>query len=176
MVYGKNHPLSVRVGGITLSTQRRFRLFADTRIQGGLCLRVVFYWVLCQVSLVTVMLFGAALSGVVGSHGGLGNIWQIIGPAVVVSLLVLPIAMFDMLVYSNKFAGPLLRFRRNFGELARGEEVRQIHFRPGDLLNDLSENYNTLVELKNAAEQPIAGDESDEPVAERRDEESAVLC
>jgi signal transduction histidine kinase len=127
------------------------------------------------------MLFGAALSGVVGSSGGLGNIWQIIGPAVVVSLLVLPIAMFDMLVYSNKFAGPLLRFRRNFGELARGEEVRQIHFRPGDLLNDLSENYNTLVALKDAAEQPSDGDNSAETAttaadAELQEEESAVLC
>lgn len=129
-----------------MTSQRRFRLFADTKIQGGLCIRIIFYWVLCQVAFTTVVLFGAALSSVVGTQGDAASTWLLVGPALAVSTLLLPVAMFDMLVYSNKFAGPLLRFRRNFHQLATGQEVRPLHFRDGDLLCDLSRDFNLIRE------------------------------
>ncbi|MGI9518587.1 MAG: hypothetical protein ACR2NP_16140 [Pirellulaceae bacterium] len=129
---------------------QRKRVFADWKIQGGLCLRVSAYWLTCQAMLVLTA-FAINLLG-----GGNGEIlWSYLLPACVSSLLVLPIALLDLLVFSNRFAGPWHRFRRNFDQLADGQAVHPLHFRPKDFCHDLSDNFNRLREqLASADHEP----------------------
>ncbi len=120
---------------------RRKRVFADWKIQGGLCLRVTFYWLTCQAMLV---LTAFALD-VLGGGTGV-SLWSYLLPACVASLLVLPIALLDLLIFSNRFAGPWYRFRKQFDRMADGQAVERLQFRSGDWSQDLSANFNCIRE------------------------------
>ena len=61
------------------------------------------------------------------------------GPVVIVSLLLLPLVIFDMIRFSNRFVGPLLRLRRSMRQLARGQRVEPLKFRSNDLWQDLAD-------------------------------------
>lgn len=123
---------------------KRRRVFADSQIQGGLCLRLVLYWVACQA--VTL----AAMFGLAGlNNEGFQAVAGLMVPAFVAGLLVLPLALFDLVIFSNKFAGPIRNFRRRFQRLADGEAVEPLQFRPGDFLCDLRDNYNKIQQKMN---------------------------
>jgi len=79
-----------------------------------------------------------------GPTGNSASIGRFIVPALVVSSLVLPIALLDILMFSNKFAGPILNFRRRFKELVDNGTCEDVRFRPGDYYRDLSDNFNKL--------------------------------
>ena len=73
-----------------------------------------------------------------------GSPWRFIVPAIVASCVLLPIVLLDMMRFSNRFAGPLLRFRKSLQKLADGEDVSELHFRPTDYLKDLSSHFNAI--------------------------------
>ena len=126
-----------------MSTKRkhkRWRLFADARVQGQLCFRVVIYWLVCQFTTVGAMIAFASL----GKQVSPNMIWSFVGPAFFASLMILPFALLDAIGFSNRFAGPILNFRRRFADLVNGKPTSEINFRPGDYYEDLAENYNLL--------------------------------
>ena len=49
--------------------ERRRRVFADLKIQGGLCLRVAIYWVVCQLAVIGTIAAFAALESPEASNG-----------------------------------------------------------------------------------------------------------
>ena len=102
-------------------------MIADPKLQGILCLRVAIYWFFCQVTI-----FGAlfGLAFLEGSAGG--AIKRLIVPALITSVMVLPVALFDMVVFSNRFVGPVYNFRQKLSKFANGGVVEKLRFRPGD--------------------------------------------
>ena len=64
---------------------------------------------------------------------------------VAVTLLV-PIIAYDVLVISNRFAGPLYRMRRSLRALGAGESVDPIHFRDHDFLQELAVEFNAVAD------------------------------
>ncbi|MDG1874775.1 MAG: hypothetical protein P8J27_12750 [Mariniblastus sp.] len=120
--------------------QRRYRLLADWKLQSGFCLRVSLYWLMCQVAMVGTVLGISFL----GESFVAGGPQRLIVPAVLVSSLFLPIALFDLLKYTNRLAGPLRRLRHDMEQLAKQKEVAELRFRPSDLMQDLSENFNQI--------------------------------
>lgn len=116
-------------------------MIADPKVQGVLCLRVAIYWFFCQVTIFGV-LFG--LSFLEGSAAG--AIKRLIMPAMITSLVVLPVALFDMVVFSNRFVGPVYNFRKNLSKFADSGVVEELRFRPGDYYPDLQENFNRVCE------------------------------
>ncbi len=62
----------------------------------------------------------------------------------VVSACLLAVALLDALIFTNRFAGPLLNFRRKFAKLAEGEIPEELLFRGGDKYRDIEKNYNKL--------------------------------
>ncbi len=73
-----------------------------------------------------------------------GSISRFFTPAFLAVSLVLPIALLEILVYTNKFVGPMVNFRHRFQQLADGEMPDEIQFRSDDLLKDFDENFNLV--------------------------------
>jgi hypothetical protein len=122
---------------------RRWRFWADKTIQGRLAIRLAFYWFACQFAMVaTIVGMSILMQG--STSTGVGSIWSLIVPAVIVSIMVMPFAMYDLIAFSNRFTGPIMRFRRQFARLAESGTTDEIHFRPADFYHDLSENFNRI--------------------------------
>ena len=117
---------------------KRWRLFADSKIQGQLLLRLIGYWIVCQISIFgTIALF----SFITNSSA---SVSPLVVPALIVSFIFLPIVVVDAIVFSNRFAGPMVNFRSNLKRMLKGEEIGDIRFRPGDFYQDVSNDFNQL--------------------------------
>jgi hypothetical protein len=144
-----------------MALMQRKRLFVDPQVQGALLCRSFLYWLIC-VGLMTAML--ACWQVFTGPPQNLPQVfaalWFNYAPALVVSVLVLPLILFDVVRISNRFVGPVYRLRNSMRRLARGEEVRPIRFREGDFWLEFADEFNRILELvpRNAkAPSPSAG-------------------
>ena len=123
---------------------QRWRLIADVRLQGLLCVRLAVYWMVCQATMVGTISAMSILTS--GSTTGSSSGNHFIIPALTVSSLVFPILLFDMLLFSNRFAGPMVSFRRQLRRFAKNGKSDRIKFRSGDFYQDISDNYNKICE------------------------------
>jgi hypothetical protein len=140
-----------------MSEKRRPRRhwFVDPKLQGALICRLVLYWSACL--LATGLMLGCSLAGSRPEsliYGGLGVVWLHFGPVVIISMLLLPIMIVDVIRFSNRFVGPLLRLRRSMRQLARGEHVEPITFRRGDYWQDFADEFNAV--LAHVQTEPLA--------------------
>ena len=152
----------------------RKRCFVDPKIQGALVLRVVMYWLVCVIGIVLMILCWRAGTGPARPfYLRLVEMWPYYGPAVVVSLLMLPLVVADIIRFSNRFVGPMLRLRQAMRQLARGEYVEPIEFRGTDLWQEFADAFNAVL----AHAQGPAAIESTPRAAEwKQDEEPAAVA
>lgn len=146
----------------------RKHLFIDPKVQGALVVRVVFYWVACLITITLMLLCWRIVTGPARMfYAHFDDMWFFHGPALIASFLLLPLVIVDIVRFSNRFTGPMLRLRRSMRELARGEHVDPIEFRDNDFWHDFAEEFNALltgIQGENAEPQP-EGDEQEELVA-----------
>lgn len=122
---------------------RRWRLVADFRLQSLLCLRIVMYWLFCQASMVVTILGFNMLVGI-DQDAAPPSIWRLLVPALFVSSLLLPVMLLDILMFSNRFAGPMLNLRRKLKSLAEGQPTPKLQFRAADFLQEICDDFNRL--------------------------------
>ncbi|HTU23278.1 MAG TPA: hypothetical protein VMG10_34910 [Gemmataceae bacterium] len=67
-------------------------------------------------------------------------------PVGVCLLIVVPVMAWDAIRFSHRLVGPLVRFRRAAQDIARGEAVRPIKLRDGDLLIEFRDDFNRMLE------------------------------
>ena len=67
-------------------------------------------------------------------------------PPLVLFILLLPVAAWDMVKLSHRVVGPLVRVRHTLQEMAAGEAVRPLKFREGDYLLELRDDFNAMLE------------------------------
>ena len=132
--------------------ERRWTVVADKGIQMRLCARIFFYWVACQCSFAVAIFSIAALQGPEPT----GSVTRFIVPALLISMLVLPIALFDVLVFSNRFVGPISQLRSKMNSLVNENTCEKVHFRRGDFYGELSQNFNILREQIQENNEPAA--------------------
>ena len=127
----------------------RKRLFVDRAVQGTLLFRIVIYWCYSVLAVFLFLLCARALSnpgGSIWNYLAFDELFAQYGAIALASALLVPIIMLDMLVISNRFAGPLWRLRRSMRALAGGEHVQPIHFRePKDFWQDVAQEFNAIV-------------------------------
>ena len=124
----------------------RKRWFVDPRIQGALVLRVVVYWLVCVIGIVLMILcWRVGMGPARPFYLRLAEMWPYYGPVVIVSLLILPLVVADIIRFSNRFVGPMLRLRQAMRQLARGEYVEPIEFRGADLWQEFAEAFNAVL-------------------------------
>lgn len=154
-----------------MGIHNRRRFFVDFKVQGALLLRSVSYWGFCLLSITVMLIIWRVVSGpqqMFRDH--LAEVWQRFAPALVASLLLLPLVLMDTVRLSNRFAGPVFRLRRSMKALVRGEKVQPIHFRDGDFWHDLADDFNIL-----ATRLTIVPGQATAPAVENAEGESQQL-
>lgn len=125
--------------------QMRKHIYVDQKLQGSLIVRVVLYWVVCLISITLMLLCWQVLSGPPRPFRiHLNKIWFQYGPALVASTLLLPLVIIDIVRFSNRFVGPLLRLRKSMRQLAQGEQVEPIEFRDTDFWQEFADEFNAV--------------------------------
>ncbi len=124
---------------------KRWRLFADVRLQGLMIVRMAIYWIFCQIALVGTILAMSSLAEGTGESTSMVEMHFII-PALTVSTFVFPLFVFDMLVFSNRFTGPIVNLRRKMKQLADNDTCEELSFRKGDYFMDLAQQFNQIRE------------------------------
>jgi hypothetical protein len=124
----------------------RKRLFVDPKVQGALVGRAVLYWVVCLVTITLMLLCWRVITGPARLfYMHFDEMWFHYGPAMVASLLLLPLVIIDVIRTSNRFAGPMLRLRRAMRAVARGESVEPLEFRNADYWHEFASEFNDLL-------------------------------
>ena len=142
----------------------RQRFFVDRKIQLTMVSRVVAYWLFCLLSVWLMLVCWEIATGRPSSSGELiGGVWSRFGPALIASILLVPLVVWDCLRVTNRFAGPLLRLRRGMSDLADGEPVQPLELRQGDFLGEIAEQFNRIASQLQAAKSLQAFEVGDEP-------------
>ncbi len=136
----------------------RQRKFVDKQLQGALLLRVVLY-AFCCLTVVAVMIltWRIAVSGparVFYKH--FDDLWFQYGPVVIALLLLLPLIMIDVVRFSHRFVGPMIRMRRAMRALAEGRHVEPIKFRKNDFWHETADHFNLLLQRVTEQDEQLA--------------------
>ena len=126
---------------------RKNRLLVDWKFQGALCLRISFYWLLCQTTLVATMLGFLALEAQADLHpyDGTASPWRFIMPAVVGSSVFLPLVLLDNLRMSNRIAQTLNRFRNTLNQLCECQESESVVNKVADRVSERNDASKSVI-------------------------------
>lgn len=141
-----------------IKREKRIRKFIDGKLQGALILRVLVY-AFCCFTVVTVMIltWRITVSGparVFYKH--FDDLWYQYAPVVIALLLLLPLIMIDVVRFSHRFVGPMLRMRRAMKELAEGGKVEPIRFRKNDFWHEAADHFNMLLRRVQEQDEQLA--------------------
>jgi len=126
---------------------RRRKFLVDNAVQGALAARVGWYWLFFAASVAMLLIVWTAFVDRPQRSGDLfATAWTRVGPALLASILLLPLVMIDVLRLSNRFAGPMYRVRNGLRQLARGETVAPIVLRKKDYWTDVARDFNLVAE------------------------------
>ncbi len=155
----------------------RKRYLVDSKLQGALSMRTVGYWCFCVLATGLILLCWEVATGPHRpflSYFSMHEIVQRHGAVALASILLLPILLLDVLITTNRFAGPIYRMRRSMRALAAGEHVQPITFRDGDFWHEVADEFNAVAAyvegLKPGTTEPatpLGGDVEFEPLNRR---------
>lgn len=147
-----------------LTTRRRY--FVDEQVQGGLLLRAVAHWFVLLSGASVIMLVAYAVhqpDRTLAEH--CQTVLARWGVVALATLVLLPLVLYDLVVVSNRFVGPVFRLRKALRALAAGQHVAPLQFRENDYWRGLADEFNGIAayvdELKeqaNTAERAAARD------------------
>ena len=127
-------------------------LYVDKEFQRSQILSSIKRWCLYMGVILSIV----AIVGAWTSAGGLtfAAAWAYMFPAIVASLLLLPVLIYDMLKATNQVAGPIHRLRREMRRLESGEKVDEIKLRQNDHWSELADDFNRLAtQIQNERQQ-----------------------
>ena len=157
-------------------SERRGRFLVDTAVQYALVRQIVNYWVGVTATFgLVVLVYRVFPIWLSGRGPGLSLLWEALSPLVLASLALFPVIVLSSIRFSNRFVGPMVRFRRVLRELADGGSPNTITLRKGDYWEDVADDINRiLARFSQDAEQkatvPDQGpSEFAEPPAARQD-------
>lgn len=133
--------------------QRRRRIFADLGVQGELLKHVFLHWVGFLLATAVILVFIEMLSG---STGGMARVRRMHAPTLVAILALAPIFARDMVRFSHRFVGPIVRLRREIHELANGKTNPPLKFRDNDYWQELAVDFNEIAQQLAEAKSEIA--------------------
>lgn len=127
--------------------KRRHKMIADRKLQGALLAHTTIYWFYCLFSVTLIAVVWIIFSKQPESSSELfAQLWLNCGPALLGSVLLLPLVLLDCLRLSDRFAGPMVRMQRVMRELAEGRSPDAIKLRPGDYWTEFADDFNVVME------------------------------
>ena len=128
-----------------LKQETRRQFYIQKQIQGRLAIRCVVYWGCCLISVFLIMTVVSAFSQKLPSAGELfRQLLTQYSLVIIASLIVLPLVAWDMIKFSHRVVGPLIRLEREMQKLADGKSVRPLVFREDDFWHPLAAEFNSL--------------------------------
>jgi hypothetical protein len=149
-----------------MSHPRRSIFLVDREVQGALMLRIMVYWMFCVISISLILICWNAYTGPSQRFIDLvTDLYHRYGPALSVSLLLLPIVLLDVLRMSNKFVGPMMRLRKGLREVAEGRPAQPLSFRDDDFWHEMAGDFNraAAVVARAASDRPAPTEEMTSP-------------
>lgn len=126
-----------------MNRSRRLFFFVDREVQGALMLRTAIYWLFCLISISLMLICWSAYSGPSRRFVDLATeLYFRYAPALVASLILLPIVLVDIVRMSNRFVGPVVRLRGALRELAENRPAQPLNFRDDDFWRELATDFN----------------------------------
>ncbi len=139
---------------VNSSRHQRKKFWVQQPIQGGLAVRCTMYWFFCLCTIFLFVAIATTFSGDLKSAGEMfAGIWGQYSTAVLASVFLLPLVIWDLIKFSHRVVGPILRLERELRKLADGQPVQELHFRNNDFWHSLADQFNRVVALQNTAEQ-----------------------
>ncbi|MFO0915451.1 MAG: hypothetical protein U0795_20985 [Pirellulales bacterium] len=130
-----------------MSNDKRRRLLIDHKIQGSLAVRILVHWIaFLTVSLSLTMLFHFLAEPLKPISQHVSEVLSTHRHFLLVSLVMIPAFVYDSIQMSNRFAGPILRFRRLVKEVGHNRPVERLQFRDGDFWQELSLDINGMLD------------------------------
>ena len=165
--------LSQNKGESLMTKSLRRKKFVDVRVQGALAWRLFCHW-FAYVAIVGVSAFilQFCCNPLLPPGEHFQQLWMTYGPLLFSMAFLLPVFILDTIKQSHRFAGPILRLRRELRDVAQGEKPQRLKFRKGDFWQDLAVDYNNMIAR-------LTGElEKDAEFAEVQAEEESVaeLC
>ncbi len=140
---------------------KRQNWFVDAELQSTILVRAVTYWA----AVVLLMLAAPAtiqsfLQPQMTLSEHLSVTWRLLWPVLVVLTLILPLAIHDVLKFTNRFVGPVYRLRREFDNYMNLGEISQFTIRKNDFWKELVEGFNHLAAHVQSLEYQLEAAES----------------
>ena len=123
----------------------RKKLYVNRDVQGALIVRSVLHWYFYMVAILLVVSIITVIND--PSRLGFGLLYESFlnfAPAIVASILVLPLFVYDIIRSSNRVAGPIVRLQHEMKKLSDGEEIEGLRFRDGDHWKEVADEFNAL--------------------------------
>jgi hypothetical protein len=157
----------------------RKRMIVDARLQGALILRVVAYWFLSLVAVGLMLITWDIAQGLQGPYidpARSNQLWYTALTITLASVLLLPVLLADTVLFSNRFAGPVFRFRKELRALTAGEKVEPLRFRKKDDWAGLDAEFNALVEYVERLKHEHRSAAGAAPSQPQREPDRPVAC
>lgn len=155
----------------------RKKVYIDRGVQGKLIIKHIIHWCFYMSAILLTLVIWAWIRN--PSEPVINYVYQssvYFSPAIVASLLLLPLFLFDNLKESHRVVGPIHRIRNEMKTLADGGGLNEVRFRDGDHWNELANEFNRLanmvVEQRREIEQLKCCDKTELPQANELEAQS----
>ena len=134
-----------RIQTIKSSLTLRSRLMVDPKIQWPILQRTAFYVSACALYFMVVLYFSesAQIRDESPSRALLRcvDVLACWAPGL---FLLIPVIAYDILIFTNRFAGPMYRLQREMRSLIDGDSSHRITLREGDLWPEIADLFNQI--------------------------------
>ena len=122
----------------------RKKLYVNHDVQRSLILRSIIHWYFYMSAILLTVVIVTVVRD--PSQDAIRLLFKSVvyfSPAILASVLLLPLFIWDILKASNKVAGPILRLQNEMSRLSKGD-VKELRFRNGDHWSEVADGFNAL--------------------------------
>jgi hypothetical protein len=145
-----------------MSRFKRGSALVNWPVQGALIGRTVLHWAFFLIALGGLVFLLHFISNLMTGEQGwsaasiLQEIWDRHQLVVVALASLVPFFCLDLILWSHRFAGPMIRLRRSMHDLAEGKSVAPVRLRSRDYWKYLADDFNLLLVRIEKAEKRAA--------------------
>jgi methyl-accepting chemotaxis protein len=140
-----------------MAARTRNRWYIDPQVQGLLVWRGFAYWISIVAVMASLLLLWNACSAPDRSFSeDLQAMWSQYQLPLLAAMIILPLFLLDIVKISNRFTGPVARFRKALRALSHGEAIQLLHFRADDCWQELAEDFNAVAARVQFLERQLA--------------------
>ena len=129
-----------------MKKNRRKKVVVDNEIQHGLARRLVTYWGVTWLLVFSLPIVMRMLTERIPFDQLATQIITDFWFPIVISVLLIPIVVWDSLRFSHRVAGPISRIKKTVESISGGDKVRPIKLRKNDFCGPLADEVNKLID------------------------------